>query len=77
MHIHREVLEAPDKPGCNLEKVVIGMMFASDATLLAIFGDAKLWPGYLSFGNDSKYCRCQSSSNCCDHIVYLQVVSFL
>lgn len=72
---YREVQEAPNEPGCNLEKVVVGMMFASDETLLATFGDAKLWPGYLSFGNDTKYCRCRPSSNCCAHVAYFKAVS--
>lgn len=74
---YREVQEAPNEPGCSLEKVVIGMMFASDATLLTMFGDAKLWPGYLYCGNDTKYCRCRPSSNCCEHIAYFQAVSYL
>lgn len=74
---YRAVLEAPNEPGCNLEKVVFAMMFASDATLLTTFGDAKLWPGYLYCGNDNKYSRCRPSSNCCEHVAYFQTVSSL
>ena len=71
------VQEAPNEPGCNLEKVVFAMMFTSDATLLTTFGDAKLWPGYLYCSNDSKYCHCHPSSNCCEHVAYFQTVSTL
>ena len=74
---YREVQEAPNEPGCSLKKVVIRMMFASDATFLTMFGDAKLWPGYLYCENDTKYCHCWPSSNCCEHIAYLQAVSYL
>ena len=73
---YRAVLELPNEPGCTLERVVFGMMFASDETLLTNFGDAKLWPGYLYSGNDTKYFRCQPSSNCCEHVAYFQAVSF-
>ena len=52
------------------------MMFASDEILLTNFGDAKLWPGYLYSGNDTKYFCCQPSSNCCEHVAYFQAVSF-
>lgn len=72
---YQAVLESANEPGCTLEKVVFGMMFASDATLLTNFGDAKLWPGYLYCGNDTKYARCQPSSNCCEHVAYFQAVS--
>ena len=72
---YKAVLESPNKPGCTLEQVVFAMMFTSDETLLTNFGDAKLWPGYLYSGNDSKYVCCQSSSNCCEHVAYFWVVS--
>ena len=47
----------PDDPTCKLEKVIAALMFWSDATHLANFGTAKLWPIYLFFGNLSKYVR--------------------
>jgi hypothetical protein len=40
---------------CKREKVVTALMFWSDATHLATFGTAKMWPVYLLFGNLSKY----------------------
>jgi Plavaka transposase len=72
---HRELQDSPGEPGCNLPKVVVAMMFWSDATHLTSFGDAKLWPTYLYFGNESKYRRCKPSSHLCNHVAYFQAVS--
>ena len=53
---HDKVQRAPtDDPTCKREKVVAALMFWSDATHLATFGTAKLWPIYMLFGNLSKY----------------------
>jgi hypothetical protein len=60
--------------GCDLERVVVGLMFWSDATHLTTYGNAKLWPLYLFFGNDSKYRRSKPSSNCCEHVAYFETV---
>lgn len=49
-------------------------MFASDATMLASFGTAKLWPLYLYFGNDSKYRRGKPSENLCEQVAYFEKV---
>jgi hypothetical protein len=49
-------------------------MFWSDATQLANFGDAKLWPLYMFFGNESKYQRGKPSSNRCEHVAYFESV---
>lgn len=51
-------------------------MFASDATMLASFGTAKLWPLYLYFGNDSKYRRGKPSENLCEQVAYFEKVLF-
>lgn len=72
---HRELQDSPGEPDCNLPKVVVAMMFWSDATHLTSFGDAKLWPSYLHFGNESKYRRCKPSSHLCNHVAYFQAVS--
>ncbi|KAK7015137.1 hypothetical protein VNI00_019203 [Paramarasmius palmivorus] len=40
-----------DQTGCKLERVIAALMFWSDSTHLATFGNAKLWPIYLLFGN--------------------------
>jgi len=44
---HDKVQHAPtltEEPNCKREKVVAVLMFWSDATHLAAFGTAKLWP---------------------------------
>lgn len=72
---HRSLQDEPGESGCGLQRVVIALMFWSDATHLTTFGNAKLWPLYLYFGNDSKYLRCKPSSNLCCHVAYFQDVS--
>lgn len=75
LRAHTELQSSPGEPSCDLPKVVVAMMFWSDATHLTSFGNAKLWPCYLSFGNESKYRR--SKPTCCllNHIAYCQSVS--
>ncbi|KAI0046222.1 hypothetical protein FA95DRAFT_1607083 [Auriscalpium vulgare] len=55
----------------DLERVVVPLQLASDATHLANFGPASLWPVYVQFGNQSKYVRAQPSSNTCHHVAYM------
>jgi hypothetical protein len=71
---HRELQASPREPGCNLPRVVVGMMFWLDVTHLTSFGTAKLWPCYLFFGNESKYRRNKPSKNLCNHVAYFQTV---
>ena len=59
----------------DYEHVVIPLMLWSDATQLANFGNASLWPIYLYFGNQSKYVRGKPTSGACHHIVYIPSVS--
>lgn len=54
---HRRLLESPGEPGCDAPRAVAALMFWSDETHLTSFGNAKLWPCYMYFGNDSKYRR--------------------
>ena len=72
---HRELQGSPGEPGCDLPRVVIALMFWSDATQLTAFSDAKLWPLYLFFGNESKYRRCKPTCHLCEHVAYFQAVS--
>ncbi|KAI0055388.1 hypothetical protein BV25DRAFT_1815655 [Artomyces pyxidatus] len=67
-----ELQRSAPEPGCTLSRHIIALMFWSDATHLTSFGDAKLWPLYLYFGNDSKYRRCQPSAHLCEHVAYFQ-----
>jgi hypothetical protein len=73
---HRELQESPGEPNCELPRVVVALMFSSDATQLTSFGNAQLWPCYMFFGNESKYRRCKPSCKLCNHIAYFQKVSF-
>jgi hypothetical protein len=57
------------------EIVVLAMMIWSDATQLANFGTASLWPIYLFFGNMSKYIRDKPSSMAAHHLAYIPSVS--
>ena len=72
---HRKLQDSHGEPGCTLPRVVIALMFASDATHLTHFGTAKLWPSYLYFGNESKYRRCKPNCHLCNHVAYFQTVS--
>ena len=74
---HRELQESPKEPGCDLPRVILAMMFSSDATHLTSFGTAKLWPCYLFFGNESKYRRCKPTCHLCEHVAYFQSVTLL
>jgi hypothetical protein len=72
---HRELQDSPGEPGCNLPRVVTALMFWSDETHLTSFGNTKLWPCYLYFGNESKYRRCKPSCHLSNHVAYFQKVS--
>lgn len=52
---HHELQELHGKVGCELPRVVAALMFWSDAMQLTTFGNTKLWPVYMYFGNKSKY----------------------
>ncbi|KAJ3820227.1 hypothetical protein F5880DRAFT_1625285 [Lentinula raphanica] len=72
---HSLVQRAPtDDPECKCEKVVAALMCWSDATLLANFGTAKLWPVYMLFGNLSKYIRALPNSGAVNHLAYIPVI---
>jgi Plavaka transposase len=72
---HRKLQGSPPEPGCSLPRFIVSLMFWSDATHLTSFSDAKLWPLYMFFGNDSKYRRCKPSLHMGNHVAYFQTVS--
>ncbi|KAF8220478.1 hypothetical protein L208DRAFT_1333525 [Tricholoma matsutake] len=72
---HHDLQDSPREPGCNLQRVVVGLMFASDSTQLSVFSTAKLWPIYLAMGNKSKDRRSKPSCQAFEHIAYLETVS--
>lgn len=69
-----EVNSLPCECGDDYERVVMPLMFWSNATQLANFGDASLWPIYLFFGNQSKYMCGKPSAGACHHITYIPKV---
>jgi hypothetical protein len=71
---HNILQSLPGEPGCDLQRVIVAMMFSSDVTHFTSFGNAKLWPCYLYFGNESKYRRSKPTLNCCNHVAYFQKV---
>ncbi|TEB32984.1 hypothetical protein FA13DRAFT_1627246 [Coprinellus micaceus] len=62
----------PEDKEDHLPRCLVAMMFASDDTMLASFGNAKLWPGYLHFGNESKYRRGRTSLKLLEEVAYFQ-----
>lgn len=72
---HNALQDSPREPGCELPRVVAALMFSSDATQLTSFGQARIWPLYMHFGNDSKYRRSKPSLHLCNHMAYFQKVS--
>ena len=72
---HNELQDSPPEPGCDLPRVVLGLMFASDGTQLTSFSTAQLWPVYLTIGNESKDRRAKPSCHSFEHIAYLESAS--
>lgn len=64
---------------CNdsYPRAIAALMFWSDSTHLAQFGQAKLWPLYLYFGNQSKYERGCPTSQSAHHIAYFPSVKII
>jgi hypothetical protein len=75
INAYKEVQNIPPHPDYpNAENVVIELSPYSDATMLAQFGTAFLWPLYIYFANLSKYIRCQPSSHAAHHTAYFPSV---
>ena len=72
LRAHDDLQKSDREPGCQLTRVICAFMFWSDATHLTSFGNAKLWPVYIYFGNESKYRRGKPSNNSCNHVAYLE-----
>jgi hypothetical protein len=69
---HNALQNSPPEPGCDLPRVVVALMFWSDGTHLTQFGEAKLWPLYMFFGNESKHRRSRPSCHLCEHVAYFE-----
>jgi hypothetical protein len=59
----------------ELERIVAPIVFASDSTHLAQFGDASLWPVYQFYGAEDQHIRSMPTIGSCDHIAYVPSVS--
>ena len=68
----RGIPPPPDNP--HIEDAIVLLMLGSDATHLANFGTASLWPIYLFFGNMSKYDSSKPSEFPACHLAYLPSV---
>lgn len=73
----RDLQNSPKEPGCDLPRAIASIMIWSDATHVAQFGQAKLWPIYLYLGNQSKYARCKPSEHAAHHAAYLPSVTYI
>jgi Plavaka transposase len=72
---HCVLQESSGEQGCQLSRVIVGLMFASDGTHLTAFSNAKLWPVYLAFRNELKDRRSRPSCHAFKHIVYFETVT--
>lgn len=61
-------------PNSELEPFIAGIIFYSDATHLANFGTASLYPMYMYIGNQSQYIRAKPSEFAAHHIAYIPKV---
>jgi hypothetical protein len=61
-------------PNSDLEPFIAGVIFYSDATHLASFGTASLYPTYMYIGNQSQYTRAKPSEFTAHHIAYIPKV---
>ena len=61
-------------PNAQIEPFIAGIMFYSDATHLANFGTASLYPMYMYVGNQSQYLRAKPSEFTAHHIAYIPKV---
>lgn len=73
---HEQLQQSAREPDCELERVVLALMFASDATHPTNFGQTKVWPLYMFYGNMSKYERSKPGFSSAQHVAYLPSVRF-
>ncbi|KAJ3558432.1 hypothetical protein NM688_g934 [Phlebia brevispora] len=56
--------------GCNLPRAIAKIILYTDSTNVTQFGNTSMWPGYLWFGNQSKYERARPTAHAAHHIAY-------
>ncbi|KAF7971982.1 hypothetical protein HWV62_19325 [Athelia sp. TMB] len=67
----RKLQESPDPNNDFFPRVIAALMVWSDATHVAQFGQSKLWPIYVYFGNLSKYTRAKPTAHAGHQAGYL------
>ena len=74
---HEEIqnIQLPPEEPDLYPRAVAALMFWSDSTHLAEFGQAKAWPIYMALGNQSKFDRASSNTHALHHLAYLPSVS--
>jgi hypothetical protein len=77
LEMYDEINTLPCKADDEYECSIVSLMFWSDVTHLANFGDASLWPFYLYFRNQTKYVQGKPTSSACHHVAYIPTVNFL
>jgi len=75
--MEEELRKLPASPGESLEQVIAPLMFQSDATHLANFGTASMWPFYGYAAAQSKYPRGKPSGLAARHFCYAPSVGTL
>ncbi|KIK75785.1 hypothetical protein PAXRUDRAFT_784545 [Paxillus rubicundulus Ve08.2h10] len=70
----KQIWKSPDDD-CPLERVIAGLMFWSDSTHLAQFGNASAWPIYSFFGNLSKYKRASPNTGPCHPVAFIPSIT--
>jgi len=73
--LFEEIKDIPPPPNHpDVENTLALLMLGSDATHLASFGTASLWPVYVFFGNQSKYTASKPSECAAYHLAYIPKV---
>ncbi|THG96738.1 hypothetical protein EW145_g7727 [Phellinidium pouzarii] len=65
--LHLTRVDADD----NFPRAVVALQFWSDRMAATNFGNAKIWPAYVQFGNQSKYERSIPSSKSIHHFAHI------
>lgn len=75
MEEQEKLEQLPPEPDCDLPRAIAALMFWSDATHVSQFGQSKMWPIYLFFGNLSKWLRCKPRAKAAHHVGHIPSVS--
>lgn len=71
---HVAIQQLSGIPDDGFERIVAPILLGSDATHLAQFGDASLWPFYMMIAAQSKYTLARPSAHACHHLAYVPSV---